>query len=711
MRPGALRCIACCAALLAASRLAAGEQEQLPKWSPEDRVYPLQLAEKTSELKAEPAGLSLDLGRGRKLTFPYQRHVPASHVTLESVVAAAGSTLTYRVAWKQGCRLYANALLAPVGKAEDIKAGLVRFSAEVQDADGKVLDRASAELKTAKGKIERELWTPLALLNPEIHADAAQVVLRTEALDDAGKPLAPTAEQVAPLGVFAVWGDPRIERPTRGNPQPAVLLIAYDTLRAGRLGAYGYKRGDKSITPVMDALAARGYLFERCYSPTSWTLPAFQAALSGLHPAQLGYGQAGARDPNEEMWAKVRYGRASNLPQILGREKNAYAFAATGGGMLEPFQNFFLKGFSYYWSNPNLDPLQVPPNETPEQERARLSAWLGMLSPPETKSMVRTEADVNAQHAIACLGASGACLGFFHTYQCHTPYTETRFVTIKADTKVPVPFGEGTYLAGGEKALYADFNQEQRAFIQALYDGDVAGADDNLDLLLGRIEASGLSERAWIILFSDHGEEFWEHGGLSHGHSLYDELLHVPLIVVPPGGLKEGVRIAEPVSLLDILPTVCEIAGAETPANLLGRSLKPLLTEDANARKKAALPDHPGLFAACGTYHGPMRWALRHGKYKYILTIGANAWAKDEANRKALRLVPEELFDLEADPGEQTNLATDGAHEKTRAKLADLLKVLREGPLAPIDHTKNPKGLDIPPLSPELLRKLKQLGY
>ncbi len=670
-----------------------GSIAEARRWGPEDQGYPLLLPYHLNAFKAEPEGLRISKGHGRIEALPLSRPVPIANETRQAIFTATSSVLVFDTKWKPGLCFVGAVALIPAGPPQNIKAGKIQFTARMETLSGTVLSTASTDCLSSDGKVEAAAWIGLktageAKAGPPL--EGVRLVLETKSFSASGQPLRATPEQIAPLGVLACWGDPRLVRPVEDDPSPAVFLLTFDTLRADRIndppryGAEG-KRG----MPTFSALARRGYLFEHCYSPTSWTLPAYQALLSGLHPAQLGYGRENTRDSNEENFAKLRYGRAAAIPAFLRKERHFHCVAATGGGMLEPWQNNFLKGFSYYWANPTL--------------KVTLDA----------EGLARTEAYGNALRFRAQLQVprSGPVFGFYHTYEPHTPYQDTRFVRGLAAGRIKPPFGEGTYLYGDVRALHADYSADEKAYVEALYDGDVGASDDVLKMLLADIEQAGLLKRSWIIVTSDHGEEFWEHGGMSHGHSLYDELLRVPLLIVPPGGLKQGVRVKQRVSLLDLFPTLCALVEAQAPPDLLGRSLKPLLDADPVGRENLTLPEEPGLFVACGVYHGPSRWALRRGPWKYIRSTDVGRWAQDEKNRAMFRLEPEELYDLSSDPGEQRNLAKAEAHRGTLEKLSKALDVIVESALTPLPLSMTDKDVRPAPADPAVLEKLKKLGY
>ncbi|GMV81808.1 MAG: hypothetical protein AMXMBFR7_29920 [Planctomycetota bacterium] len=655
---------------------------------PEARALPLALADHAARFTSEPRNLSIRTARGHPQALPFRRPVALDHETREALVTGTTHEVSLEIPARTHLRLSAFVTLFAAGEREQVRAGRVEFSAELR-AGTSILASTSQGVTVAAGEpppawLAMPEWKHLAA--PPADAKHLTLILRTRSHDAAGNDLAPAAEVPAPLGVLAAWGMPLLSAPEAEPSGPLVFLLTFDTLRADRLAAYGQNL--HALTPNVDALAARGYVFERCYSPSGWTLPAYQSLLSGLHPAQLGHALENLRDPAGEKFTFLRYGRAENLGHLLRKRLNAQSFAATGGGMLEPWQHNFLKGFSYYWSNPSLDPVL-------------------------NDGRMRTEAQRNVERFLACVNArsSAPLFGFYHTYEPHTPYRDTRFAPALPAGRIQAPFGEGGYLAGGQKALHAEYTPEERAAIEALYNGDVSAADEALGELLDGLDRAGLRDRAWIIFTADHGEEFWEHGGFSHGHSLYDELLHVPLLIVPPAGLRSTVRLTEPVSLLDVLPTVCGMLKLTPPPNLLGRDLAPLLTPDAATRAQVKLPQPPGLFVHCATYHGPTRWAIRHGDLKFIHTLDVETWTRDEANRRMFRLEPEELYDLAKDPGERTNLAADPAYAAARKTLADSLHLLRARVLQPLELSPQQESLQPPPLDPALLEQLKKLGY
>jgi arylsulfatase A-like enzyme len=177
-----------------------------------------------------------------------------------------------------------------------------------------------------------------------------------------------------------------------------------------------------------------------------------------------------------------------------------------------------------------------------------------------------------------------------------------------------------------------DLTPEERARVIDLYDAEIAWADRALSRLLATLRSLDIGSHTVVAVTADHGEEFWDHGGFFHGHSLHQELLRVPLIVSVPWRAGESSVVREPVSLLDIAPTLLELAGLAPPAGMSGRSL-------AASFDGQKLPLHPCPAGAI-LYGDDMR-ALRLGKHKVLATLEG---------------LPTALFDLAADPYETVNI-------------------------------------------------------
>ena len=202
-----------------------------------------------------------------------------------------------------------------------------------------------------------------------------------------------------------------------------------------------------------------------------------------------------------------------------------------------------------------------------------------------------------------------------------------------------------------------ELSDENRAYVRARYDGEIAYVDSEVGRLVQAVDE--LPGRTTMVFISDHGEEFWEHGAFEHNHSLYDELMRVLLWIRPPGGQAEAARVIDaPVSLADVVPTMLDLTGVQASVEFDGVSLRPMLDELYSSQRSAldaALQER--LFPLGHMMFAKERWGVFSGGRKYILHTMSGE---------------EELYDLTADPAEQTN-RTDtetGALREWRDKLA-----------------------------------------
>jgi arylsulfatase A-like enzyme len=215
------------------------------------------------------------------------------------------------------------------------------------------------------------------------------------------------------------------------------------------------------------------------------------------------------------------------------------------------------------------------------------------------------------------------------------------------DPYYPHPY-DGT---GYARAAHPHPGPEEAPQLLRLYDGEISYWDEHFGALLDALRRRGEYEQATIVVTSDHGEEFMDHGGYWHGTTLYDEALHVPLFVKLPGQRLGGTVVAHPVQSIDIMPTLLAGAGVPIPAGVQGQALWNV---------------HDGLLAE-ESHEGNVLRSLR-------LTRQGSAWKLIEANPDNPRqLAPRELYRVEQDPREQVNLAHSAADvaELTHAALVE----------------------------------------
>jgi choline-sulfatase len=353
-----------------------------------------------------------------------------------------------------------------------------------------------------------------------------------------------------------------------------VILITLDTTRADRMGFLGSKRG---LTPNLDALAKQSAIFSHAYSQVPLTTPSHATILSGTYP-QFNHLQ----DMGDPLGKDLPY-----LPDIL-RRHGYHTAAFVGSQILDPKSaaaTGFDRGFEVY------------------------DAGFHSRAPGEDRyQSVERRATVVVAHAIDWLNRNqrGSFFLWVHLYDPHDPYDP------------PEPF----------KAKY-------RA---SPYDGEIAYADFAVGKLLAALHASGRYDSTVIAVAADHGEAFGEHGEQTHGLFLYDETIHVPLLVKFVDGKPGPLLIDTRVGLVDLAPTILQAVGIVPPTTMQGASLMVLVKPDSKSevadRPAYAETDYP--FRAFGW--SPLR-AWRDGKYLYV----------DAPQR--------ELYDQIADPGATHNLA------------------------------------------------------
>lgn len=416
------------------------------------------------------------------------------------------------------------------------------------------------------------------------------------------------------------------------SARPNLILISVDTVRADHLGAYGYRR--RPTTPRLDRFAADNIRFAWAIAQAPWTQPSHQAMLSGIYPA--------SRGELERVY----------LARVLWHA-GYRTLALTGGGQVD-VRFGFDRGF----------------------EAFRLSDWIH--APEETVRWTASR-------------TSGPFFLFLHTYEVHEPYTHDEFARALPPGRLGTTFSKDLWQHMGKV-----FTEEEMAYIEALYDGDLRYTDEKLGQWFEAAARAGWLDNSIIVVTSDHGEQFWEHATWGHGQSLHDHQLHVPLLVhLPPSvrarlgarALAPGSVVADQVQLIDLYPTLLELLQIPAESRVQGTSVVPLLAGEAMAPREA--------FAERTNVRAYESKALRTLRYKFIYSFPRRETALDRP--------PLELFDLRRDPGEQTNLAA--LQPDVVAGLKERVLAISAGGDLAGDSDENP------PLDADLAAKLRALGY
>ena len=292
------------------------------------------------------------------------------------------------------------------------------------------------------------------------------------------------------------WVNPRFSR-VKKNPR-IFLCIVLDTLRCDHTSLYGYHR---KTTPVIDKLASDSRVFRRAYSSTSWTLPAHVSLFSGKNLVEH-------RVTTPENHIPEDFPLVAEVFQ-----KHGFVTAAfTGGGFVDSLYGFH-RGFQVY------------------------SVLPGRVFHLNSAEMVLN----HFKNYIETYWGDDLFV-FLHTYQVHAPYKfPPKYVRhFNKDLKVNLK-GPGNFIRDKRTGYYSPIDEKNRQVLLDLYDTAIYYADEALvGGVIGYLKKKGVYDQSMILVMSDHGEEFYDHGSWEHGHSLYNELVRIPLIVKYPGNRKRG---------------------------------------------------------------------------------------------------------------------------------------------------------------------------
>jgi arylsulfatase A-like enzyme len=402
---------------------------------------------------------------------------------------------------------------------------------------------------------------------------------------------------------------------SRPAPPAPLIWIVVDTLRADHLEWYGYGR---ATAPQLRPLVDQGVLFERAYTTTPETSPAIASMLTGLHPYRHGVEHLYMRLPN----------RAPTAATLLAQAGYATAAFVSSFVMIRDFSHFD-RGFQTY------DDF-VTEREAYRENYERKAAG--------TLAVARAWIDRHRDQPFFC---------FIHLIDPHGPYTPPGEFAHRFHSATTAPVPAAAIPAYQRIPGVLDANR-----YRDLYDGEIAYAAHETGAFLEYLRAAGLFDRSLIVFNADHGEQMGEHGRrFVHGDDLFEENVHVPLIIKPPAGMAaaRGSRVTQPVSVVDLLPTVLAALGQPRPATLQGRSLLPLV---------AGIPgDGAGVFMEL--HNDPPLYAESRAGRKTFLS------AASEPTPAGLVRVPASVF-VANRSGLQCDLASDpGEHHPRPAPLPD----------------------------------------
>jgi arylsulfatase A-like enzyme len=438
-------------------------------------------------------------------------------------------------------------------------------------------------------------------------------------------------------------GQQPAEAPEAAGRRPNLVVYLIDTLRADHLGAYGYGR---PTSPRIDAFAEGAILVREARAQSSWTKPAVATILTGLQPVAHG-AQRRSQGLDEGV---------TTLAERLAAAGYQTAFFGTNPTVTAKFG--FAQGFEEF----------------------------RYLSLPRGRKRGHVDAAAIHEEVTAWLEGRDASRPFFlfvHTLDPHDPYRPRE--PYRASLAPGIDVERACCIRARELAALDEAGARARAAASiALYDAEIAQNDTAFGALLDELARRDLLDGSAVLLTSDHGEEFYDHGGWRHASTLYEEVLRVPFVLRLPGGANAGAELEGPIEQIDVAPTLIELAGLARADELPGRSWARALAggRPPEPRPSFAWLAHPAFSIA----------AVKQGPWKRIRFESA----PPPPGRPA-----DELFDLARDPGETWNLSADDPRRAHR--LAE--EIAAERARAPARA-----GQEVP-IDPELDRTLRALGY
>ena len=474
------------------------------------------------------------------------------------------------------------------------------------------------------------------------------------------------------LAATTFVGDARARVWRRGDREAAagrdlsVLLIVLDTVRADHLSVYGY---DRDTTPNLKRLADRGVRFDHARAAASWTLPSHANMFTARWPTELGVERLGWLD-----------GGSPTLAEHL--RDSGYA---TGGFVANPFfcghESGLSRGFQVYADYPitlgevfRSSSVGWFLTRAALRVRSLAGGWLpvGSVRDVDLDFSRKDAATVNREF-LDWLSKTGPkpFFAFLNYFDAHDPYIPppgqaSRF------TPAPLSSGASQMLRDWQRIDKKTLGPDEVRIARDAYDDCLAALDQGIGALLDALRDRGTLDQTLLILTSDHGEQFGEHGDFGHGLSLHSEEVHVPLLISLPGRVPEGRIVTRTVSLRDLPATVLDVLGLAENSPFPGASL-------ATTWRAPRAEPSPATSPPFSELRGPVdeREVKKHvndGKSLKAVVAQRHAYIRHGDGR-------EQLYDLEADPGETSDVAGNEAYAKTldacRNALNEVLSTLK----------------------------------
>ncbi len=504
--------------------------------------------------------------------------------------------------------------------------------------------------------------------------------------------------QSASTGALGFWGSP-VVRALGAPPQvdesgaasggnglnrpQGVIFIQADTLRRDRLNFYGHSR---ETAPFLTRMAHEGVQFNNAISQASWTKVSTSSMMTSLYPSTHGVRDQTDRLPSSVTTMAEVYKAAGYATLSLS------SIAFTG-----QYTNLH-QGYEELHENGSLPAAGTPlANKSAREYVDRLVAWLDR----------HREVPFFAYLHFADPHSPFEPYKPYNTIWGDPARTEQHRKEVVEVTKlIEDPFMKTRSLPTRDEVIKAGFDPVRYVEQEAdWYDGSIRGLDVEMGRLFEQLRRMGLDEKTLVVLTSDHGTEFQEHGRFFHGHTVYGELTNIPLIIRSPTRVATGRVIDDLVQSIDIMPTMLELSGLKSPAEVQGQSLRPFLSP-ASAGGSAPPASWPGWKPRPAISERlPQRGQpVEQGRVS-VAIVDAN-WKLIQNTTRPPGLPEFELFDYFKDPLNKQNVAAD--HPDVVARLSKLIVGWREMAVA---ARLKPDAETTKAMSADELQRLRSLGY
>ena len=461
---------------------------------------------------------------------------------------------------------------------------------------------------------------------------------------------------------FVRWkrsGQPLPKRSeAKGDARPNVLLISVDTLRADHLGVYGYER---ATSPNIDALATRGAVFENAFSTAPWTLPGHMSIFTSMYPS----------------FHKLesRHRRLDPAVQTLTESIKDLGYR-TAAFVTHPYLAKhwgFGAGFDLYFRQPRIVPAEL--------QTSSVIDWLDWHLFHRRRGAEPQEFFLFVHY-----------MDPHETYDAPPPFGNKFTVDYEGDLSPE----DHLVTMFSERDFPSEADYE---YTLALYDGEISYVDHEIGRLLERLDQEGLLDSMVVVLTSDHGEEFKDHGSMGHQSTVHVEQLRVPLIFVAPSAFMPGTRVGSQASLVDIYPTLVGILGQAVPPQAQGADLRSGVTSvaghGAGGKRRTGARAHFAELGPMGeawsrNFH---KKSIRTDRYRLIVDF-------DQASKS--------LFDVQSDPAEQIDLYPAKRNDRAVRVLEQKLRSFTKAGAAYTPDAKEQPSVELDQRTREQLRAL---GY